>query len=52
MLLNKILSADHGSNFAAGPLDDFTILFCTAVFALESAEQNPQALSNLGSLSR
>ena len=24
---NGILSADHASNFAAGPLDEFTILF-------------------------
>ena len=27
MILNRIPSADHASNFAAGPLDEFTILF-------------------------
>ena len=26
MISNGILSADHASNFAAGPLDEFTIL--------------------------
>ena len=27
MIFNRTLSADHASNFAAGPLDEFTILF-------------------------
>ena len=27
MILNKILSSDHAGNFAAGLLDEFTILF-------------------------
>ena len=27
VILNGNLSADHVSNFAAGPLDEFTILF-------------------------
>ena len=26
---NRVQSADHASNFAAGPLDGFTILFST-----------------------
>ena len=30
MILIRILSADHAFNFAAGPLDEFTILlYCT-----------------------
>ena len=27
MILDRILCADHAVNFAAGPLDEFTILF-------------------------
>ena len=37
---NGILSADHASNFAAGPLDEFNILLCLLGTTTETFAQN------------
>ena len=39
MILIRILTADQGSNFAAGPLDEFTILLFS-----ETTSIYPQAI--------
>ena len=41
--LNRILSADHASNFTAGPLDELTILFQENYYVLTQAEIEEKA---------